>query len=52
MIFDAIVKDNFVKFLFPVAYCYCIEMQLMLHRKTGVFSSADFVSYDLAKLIY
>ena len=45
MIFDAIMKDNFVKFLFPVAYCYCIEMQLM-------FASANFVSYDLAKLIY
>ena len=29
MIFDAIVKDNFVKFLSPVAYWYCIEMQLM-----------------------
>lgn len=45
MIFDAIVKGNFVKFLFPVAYCYCIEMQLM-------FLPVNFVSCDLAKLIY
>ena len=29
MIFDTIVKDNFLKLLSPVAYCYCIEMQLM-----------------------